>query len=486
MLQNQRACQLVRSKTGCEPLALAVAWGARTAGRCAAGVLGAVKHQRFSDQQLETFAARAPGICPKPVCDAGEPCPLPPQDDAVDVSVIVPVHNGERFLRACLDSILHQNTTRRLQVLAVEDGSTDGSGAILAEYARQGGVTVLHPEQGGSAARARNTGLARAVGRWVLFVDCDDCLLPDAVETLLAAQARTGADIVQGGWQYCDEADTRGAVQQYAEACYTGPRRLDVVELPGTPWGKLYRRTLFERVRFPSGYTCFEDAMDAVETLLAAQARTGADIVQGGWQYCDEADTRGAVQQYAEACYTGPRRLDVVELPGTPWGKLYRRTLFERVRFPSGYTCFEDAMIHFWVFPRAKCIASTKPVVYLWHKNTMGLTATSQNTAKALQAYWVAEEMLDGAVRLGLPQDALFVCNLILQLANYCYVCVAGLPEADRQTAFACCCLLYRRWATKLPDPRTLPYAVRLAQRALEQADYGLWQLQGRLFQLIN
>ena len=308
MLQNQRACQLVRSKTGCEPLALAVAWGARTAGRCAAGVLGAVKYQRFSDQQLETFAARAPGICPKPVCDAGEPCLLPPQDDAVDVSVIVPVHNGERFLRACLDSILHQNTTRRLQVLAVEDGSTDGSGAILAEYARQGGVTVLHPEQGGSAARARNTGLARAVGRWVLFVDCDDCLLPDAVET-----------------------------------------------------------------------------------LLAAQARTGADIVQGGWQYCDEADTRGAVQQYAEACYTGPRRLDVVELPGTPWGKLYRRTLFERVRFPSGYTCFEDAMIHFWVFPRAKCIASTKPVVYLWRKNTMGLTATSQNTAKALQAYWVAE-----------------------------------------------------------------------------------------------
>ena len=288
-------------------------------------------------------------------------------------------------------------------VLAVEDGSTDGSGAILAEYARQGGVTVLHPEQGGSAARARNTGLARAVGRWVLFVDCDDCLLPDAVET-----------------------------------------------------------------------------------LLTAQARTGADIVQGGWQYCDEADTRGAVQQYAEACYTGPRRLDVVELPGTPWGKLYRRTLFERVRFPSGYTCFEDAMIHFWVFPRAKCIASTKPVVYLWRKNTIGLTATSQNTAKALQAYWVAEEMLDGAVRLGLPQDALFACNLILQLANYCYVCVAGLPEADRQTAFACCCLLYRRWATKLPDPRTLPYAVRLAQRALEQADYGLWQLQGRLFQLIN
>lgn len=62
-------------------------------------------------------------------------------------------------------------------------------------------------------------------------------------------------------------------------------------------------------------------------------------------------------------------------------------------------------------------------------------------------------------------------------------------PVCRRRTgrpAFACCCLLYRRWATKLPDPRMLPYAVRLAQRALEQADYGLWQLQGRLFLLIN
>lgn len=210
-----------------------------------------MKHQRFSDQQLETFAARAPGICPKPVCDAGEPCPLPPQDDAVDVSVIVPVHNGERFLRACLDSILHQNTTRRLQVLAVEDGSTDGSGAILAEYARQGGVTVLHPEQGGSAARARNTGLP---GRWA----AGSCLwiamtawLPDAVETLLAAQARTGADIVQAAGSIAMKPDTRGGGAAVRRSVLHRPRRLDVVELPGTPWGKLYRRTLFERGTVP-------------------------------------------------------------------------------------------------------------------------------------------------------------------------------------------------------------------------------------------
>ena len=63
---------------------------------------------------------------------------------------------------------------------------------------------------------------------------------------------------------------------------------------------------------------------------------------------------------------------------------------------------------------------------------------------------------------------------------------VAALRLAVVQLPVAPCGKLYRRWAAKLPDPRTLPYAVRLAQRALEQADYGLWQLQGRLFQLIN
>ena len=115
----------------------------------------------------------------------------------------------------------------------------------------------------------------------------------------------------------------------------------------------------------------------------------------------------------------------------------------------------------------------------------MGLTATSQNTAKALQAYWVAEEMLDGAVRLGLPQDALFACNLILQLANYCYVCVAVCRRRTgrRPLPAAACCTA---GGSEAAGPRMLPYAVRLAQRALEQADYGLWQLQGRLFQLIN
>ena len=402
MLQNQRAYQLMFSKTHCRPLAALAAECGRIVGRCGAELSARVRKNVMPDAELETLARRVPEIYPKPAGDAGEPPAMPPVNAQVDVSVIVPVHNGERFLRQCLDALLGQNTRRRVEILAIEDSSADNSEKILQEYAKNGLLTLLHPEQGGSAARARNTGLQSAAGRYILFVDCDDILLPDAVETLA----------------------------------------------------------------------------DALES-------TGADIVQGGWQYVDENGALGAVQQYVPGLYEGETRLDALDLPGMPWGKLYRRELFERVRFPSAYNCFEDAIIHFLVFPQAQRIAAVQPVVYAWRKNSAGLTATSQHTPRALQAYWIAEEMLAQAQRLALPQDEMFACNLTLQLANYCCVCVAGLDEETRRAVFACCCLLYRRWAVQLPAGG-LPYAVRLAQRALAAGDYGLWQLEGKLFQLIN
>ena len=257
MLQNQRACQLVRSKTGCEPLTLAVAWGARTAGRCAAGVLGAVKHQRFSDQQLETFAARAPGICPKPVCDAGEPCPLPPQDDAVDVSVIVPVHNGERFLRACLDSILHQ-TYQDLEVLLVDDGSTDASGAICDEYAAQEErVTAVHQKNGGLSA-ARNTGLERAKGTYLCFVDSDDFLDSRMLETLCRDLQEQNADVAVVGFRMFErEEELAPAEFAVPVQCMTGREAIRSTlvsdELGDFAWNKLYKRELFRDIRYPLG-----------------------------------------------------------------------------------------------------------------------------------------------------------------------------------------------------------------------------------------
>lgn len=99
------------------------------------------------------------------------------------ISVIVPVYNVERYLRRCVDSILHQ-TYRNLEVLLVDDGSTDASGAICDEYAAQEEcVTAVHQKNGGLSA-ARNTGLERAQGTYLCFVDSDDFLDSRMLETL--------------------------------------------------------------------------------------------------------------------------------------------------------------------------------------------------------------------------------------------------------------------------------------------------------------
>ena len=89
------------------------------------------------------------------------------------ISVIVPVYNVKPYLRKCLDSIVSQ-TYQDLEILVIDDGSTDGSGKICDEYKRDQRVRVFHTENAGLSA-ARNLGLDKAHGEWIEFIDSDDC-----------------------------------------------------------------------------------------------------------------------------------------------------------------------------------------------------------------------------------------------------------------------------------------------------------------------
>lgn len=111
------------------------------------------------------------------------------------VSIIVPVYKVEKYLRECVDSILRQ-TYRELQIILVDDGSPDGSGAICDEYALcDDRITVIHSENGGLSA-ARNRGLALCDGEYVLFVDSDDWLEDNAVEALVNKAESNGLEIL--------------------------------------------------------------------------------------------------------------------------------------------------------------------------------------------------------------------------------------------------------------------------------------------------
>ena len=117
------------------------------------------------------------------------------------ISIVIPIYNGERFLRPCLDSILSQSV-RELEVICVNDGSKDGTQSILEEYAaKDPRVVVLQQENQGIAA-ARNSGMDRATGEYLWFFDGDDVMQPGAAEAMLHRVQETGADLVMGNYQY--------------------------------------------------------------------------------------------------------------------------------------------------------------------------------------------------------------------------------------------------------------------------------------------
>lgn len=111
------------------------------------------------------------------------------------VSVIVPIYNTEEYLRECIDSILSQTYTD-LEIILVDDGSTDNSGVICDEYAEKDSrVRVFHKENGGVSS-ARNYGLDRVTGEYLSFIDSDDLVKPKYVQIMLETVKKTKADIV--------------------------------------------------------------------------------------------------------------------------------------------------------------------------------------------------------------------------------------------------------------------------------------------------
>ena len=129
-------------------------------------------------------------------------------DPSIKVSVVIPIYNQEHYLRACLDSLLEQTFTS-FEVLAVNDGSTDASAAIVQEYERRDPRFHLIDKPNGGVSAARNTGIAHACGQWIGFIDPDDYVAVDYLQVLYDAATSSDAltDIVMSTCIACDGAN---------------------------------------------------------------------------------------------------------------------------------------------------------------------------------------------------------------------------------------------------------------------------------------
>lgn len=190
-----------------------------------------------------------------------------------DLQIIVPVHNVEKYLEECIESILSQETHYLFLVKIINDGSTDNSRSILTKYEEVSNVLIVDQQNKGLSG-ARNTGLRDIDARYVMFVDSDDVLYPDCIEKLMLTADRGDYDIVDGSYDFFRE-DTilRRYVHQSNNVNY------DKGVLHGQPWGKVYKAQLFKRVKFPENYW-FEDTVNRLILFrLADKHTTIQDIV---------------------------------------------------------------------------------------------------------------------------------------------------------------------------------------------------------------
>ena len=180
------------------------------------------------------------------------------------VSVIVPVYNVKLYLKRCMDSLLQQDY-KNIEILVVDDGSTDGSAAMCDTYASEKRIKVWHQKNKGQSA-ARNFALDKVRGDYILFVDADDYVAKEILSATVPVLEQNRADMVVFEHYEITEKGIIPFQQEFYKQgiAVTALDTKTIKELSlqdkisNLIWNKIYRRNLWEGLRFPEGY-CYED-----------------------------------------------------------------------------------------------------------------------------------------------------------------------------------------------------------------------------------
>ena len=190
------------------------------------------------------------------------------------ISIIVPTYNVEKYIRTCIESILAQ-TYRNIEVIIVNDGSTDQSLAVISDLiCSHHNIKVINQKNQGLSV-ARNTGIDAATGKYIAFVDADDKIKPDFVSSLYQIADKTGADIVRGSFRDFNGNIPKGWVPDFNVPTNYGTIVLDQFlssNISFVVWSSIYRLDFINsnHIRFTPGIL-FEDADFTIRAYMLAK-----------------------------------------------------------------------------------------------------------------------------------------------------------------------------------------------------------------------
>ena len=252
------------------------------------------------------------------------------------VSIIVPVYNSAKYLSGCVDSILAQ-TYKNIELILVDDGSKDDSGKICDSYAsKDSRVKVIHQQNGG-ISRAQNAGLDAASGEFIAFADNDDILYCKNIEILLNALLQSGASMSKAKWQQFGLSSLEKIKKEAGlSASGLGARGLGTEKSQATA-----------RLESATQIKIVENPLKAYQTVFCKIFRIIGN----------------KLGKNSEARYFNEAN----------WCRLYKREVWEGVRFPEGKFAQDTAMASV-LYSRMNYVAHVDAVLYYWLQRTDSVT----------------------------------------------------------------------------------------------------------------
>lgn len=362
---------------------------------CCVFFLKKLRHKRFSvDVNIDDARNIVNGIHPR--LDSHPVYENKPIDDNIDLSIVVPVYNYVDIIESNIDSILNQKTEYNYQLIIVDDGSTDGTADVLKRYADNPKVKLIFQKNAGIGA-ARNAGINNADGKYLMFVDCDDIVHDDIVETLMNKAYSENYDMVMCAHNLSKECN--GAIYEIVPNVY--PK--------------------YNLIGYKNG---------------------------------DE----------------------IMNLPGLPWCKVYKREIWNNVRFFPEYW-YEDTIIQFLIFMQCKNYAYIPKIEYeyKWYEKNFSHTQGNSANPKSIDTYWLLIEILEQYKKNNMPVDDRLYTLVLRHISTYYYGSVKNLDSKVVEALFVLAKDLYLEYK---PNHKVkLPFMLRQIEKSFDNNDIELWKL---------
>ena len=264
-----------------------------------------------------------------------------------ELSIIVPAYNSEKTVERCIDSVINQKTKYDYELLVINDGSTDKTKDIIEKYNNDRIVLINQENRGFSGAR--NRGIDECVGKYIMFLDSDDYMIGNCIESIMNNIIETSATITQASYSFVYDDNSKK------------------------------------------------------EIILSTQVIDNNE--------------------------------KMVSYPGFPWAKIYKRELFEQIRFPLD-VWFEDTIVCMLLFRMSQKVSVMSEVVYGYYINPEGITNKIRESNKCIDHYWVMEHCLEKAKQVGLLNDELQYEIVKKHMSTLMYRRIGKMDEATKKSAF--------------------------------------------------